>query len=324
MSMHVRENLNQTFAGHFILLGLSDILNLKFFFFWLLLMLYLMTLSGNILLIITVRLNSRLQTPMYFFLTNLAIIDICFSSSVVPKILANTISEDRSISFFGCATQLYFHLALGGTECLILAAMAFDRYIAICKPLQYNMIMEHKLCLRLAVGSWTLCFCLSVVLTYVTFKLPFCNVNRINHFFCEMPPILNLSCSDIWISVVIECTLVVLIVAGSFLLILVSYLFITLTILSISSTKKRKKAFSTCASHLVVVFLFYGTALFMHLRPPSRHFPEQDKVVSIFYTVVTPAINPIIYSIRNKEIKASVKKSMGMLKDSCKHTALSH
>ncbi|KAM5129353.1 olfactory receptor 5A2-like [Mantella aurantiaca] len=313
MSMYVvLENSNQTFTGHFILLGLSDILDLQIVFFWLLLMLYMMTLSGNILLIFMVRLNSHLQTPMYFFLTNLAIIDICFSSTVVPKILVNTISEDRSISFLGCATQLYFHLALGGTECLILAAMAFDRYNAICKPLHYNMIMKHKLCLRLAAGSWTLSFLISAILTMVTFDLPYCKANRINHFFCEMPPLLHLSSADIWFSVVVECISVMLVVGGSFLFILVSYLFITLTILNLSFTKQ-KKAFYTCASHLAVVFLFYGTALFMHLRPPSSYFPEHDKVVSIFYTVVTPAMNPIIYSIRNKEIKLALKKSMAVV-----------
>lgn len=315
MSIHVvLEITNQTFAGHFILLGLSNILGLQVVFFLLFLMLYMMTLSGNILLIAMVRLNPRLQTPMYFFLTNLAIIDICFSSTVVPKILVNTLSPDRSISFFGCAAQLYFHLALGGTECLILAAMAFDRYNAICKPLQYHTIMDHKLCLRLAAGSWILSFLICIFLAMVTFDLPYCKANHINHFFCEMPPMLHLSCAtDIWLSVVVECTSVVLVVGGSFLLILVSYFFITLTIINIRSTKQRNKAFSTCASHLTVVFLFYGTALFMHLRPPSSYFPEQDKVVSVFYTVVTPAMNPIIYSIRNKEIKAAVKKSMAVI-----------
>ncbi|XP_018420721.1 PREDICTED: olfactory receptor 5V1-like [Nanorana parkeri] len=314
MSMHVvLENSNQTFPGHFILLGLSNILDLQVVFFLLLLMLYMVTLSGNILLVFMVRVNPRLQTPMYFFLTNLAIIDICFSSTVVPKILVNTISPDRSISFLGCATQLYFHLALGGTECLILAAMAFDRYNAICKPLQYIMIMDHKLCLCLAAGSWTLSFLIAVILTMVTFDLPYCKANQINHFFCEMPPMLHLSCADIWFSVVVECTSVVLVVAGSFLLILISYFFITLTILNITSTKQRQKAFSTCASHLAVVLLFYGTALFMHLRPPSSYFPEQDKIVSVFYTVVTPVMNPIIYSIRNKEIKAAIRKSMAVV-----------
>ncbi|XP_072284836.1 olfactory receptor 5V1-like [Pyxicephalus adspersus] len=311
MSMYVvLENSNQTFVGHFILLGLSNTLDVQIVVFLLLLMLYMVTLSGNILLIIMVRLHAHLQTPMYFFLTNLAIIDICFSSTVIPKILVNTITQDRTISFLGCATQLYFHLALGGTECLILAAMAFDRYNAICKPLQYNMIMDPKLCVCLAVGSWTLSFLISLLLAVVTFDLPYCKANQINHFFCEMPPMLHLSCADIWFSVVVECTSVVLVVAGSFILIIASYLFITLAIININSTRQRQKAFSTCASHLAVVSLFYGTALFMHLRPPSSYFPEQDKFVSVFYTVVTPAMNPIIYSIRNKEIKAAVKKSM--------------
>ncbi|KAM5129355.1 olfactory receptor 5V1-like [Mantella aurantiaca] len=268
------------------------------------------TNCDNILLTFMLRLNSHFQTPMYFFLTNLAIIDICFSSTVVPKILVNTISEDRRIPFLGCATQLYFHLALGGTECLILAAMAFDRYNAICKPLQYNMIMDQKLCLRLAVGCWTMSFLNSGILTIFTFQLPYCKANQINHFFCEMPPMLHLSCEDAWFSEIVEYTSVTLIVAGSFVLILISYLFITLTILNIKSAKQRQKAFSTCATHLAVVSLFYGTVLFMHLRPPSSYSPEQDRVVSILYTVVTPVLNPIIYSIRNKEIKAAIKSTV--------------
>ncbi|XP_072284832.1 olfactory receptor 5AR1-like [Pyxicephalus adspersus] len=303
-------SLNHTFAGKFFLLGLPNIFDLQVVFFLLLLIVYIMTITGNLLLIFMVRLTPRLQTPMYFFLCNLSIIDICFTSTVVPKILVNTISLDRSISLLGCATQLYFHLVLGGAECLILAVMAFDRYNAICKPLQYNLIMHNKLCLYLAAGSWTLSFLIAVILTLLAFQLPYCKGNQINHFFCEMPPLLHLSCANIWLSEIIEYTAVVLVTGGSVLLILVSYLFILMTILNINSTKQRQKAFSTCASHLAVVFLFYGTILFMHLRPPSSYSPEQDRVVSILYTVVTPVLNPLIYSVRNKEIKGAIKKSL--------------
>ncbi|XP_072284835.1 olfactory receptor 5AP2-like [Pyxicephalus adspersus] len=306
----VLENSNQTFAGMFLLLGLSDVYNLKIVFSLLLLVAYLVTLTGNLLLVFIVRFNHRLQTPMYFFLSNLSIIDISFSTTVVPKILINTLSQDRSISFLGCATQLYFHLALGGTECFILAVMSFDRYNAICKPLQYNMIMNRKLCFHLAIGCWTVSFFNSAILTIFTFHLPYCKANQINHFLCEMPPMLHLSCADTWFSEIVEYVSVALVAAGTFVLILISYLFITLTILNIRSTKERQKAFSTCASHLAVVSLFFGTVLFMHLRPPSSYSPKQDRVVSILYTVVTPVLNPIIYSIRNKEIKAALQKSV--------------
>ncbi|XP_075700700.1 olfactory receptor 5V1-like [Rhinoderma darwinii] len=274
---------------------------------------YLLILSGNLLLIIVVRCNSRLQTPMYFFLSNLSFVDICFSSTVVPKMLVNTLSRDRSISYSGCAAQMYFHLALGATECLILAVMAYDRYTAICKPLQYTIIMNKNLCLSLVGGCWAMSFLNSFILTFFTFQLPYCRSNLVSHFFCEMPPLLRLSCRDIWFNEVAEYISGVLIAFGSCLLISVSYLYITMTILKLRSTKERQKAFSTCASHIAVVALYYGTVMFMHLRPRSSYSPEQDRIVSILYTVVTPMLNPIIYSIRNKDIKESIKKTMSKL-----------
>ncbi|XP_072284827.1 olfactory receptor 5AR1-like [Pyxicephalus adspersus] len=301
---------NQTIVGEFILLGLSSMYVLQVVFSLLLFLMYMVTLVGNLLLIFMVKLNPRLQTPMYFFLTNLAIIDICYATTVVPKMLANTLSQDGSISFMACAVQLYFHSALAVAECVILAIMAFDRYNAICKPLQYNMIMSQTLCVCLALGCWTVSFAVPVHLTLYAFRLPFCKSNRIDHFFCEMPPILHLACADIWFNEALEYAAVAIIFGGSFVLILVSYLFITLTILNIKSTKQRRKAFSTCASHLTVVFLFYGTIQFMHLRPPSSYTPERDRIVAIFYTVVTPMLNPIIYSVRNKEIKVAIRKTL--------------
>ncbi|XP_018430137.1 PREDICTED: olfactory receptor 5V1-like [Nanorana parkeri] len=313
MALYVMlENSNQTVVRKFILLGLSSINSLQVVFSLLLFLMYMVTSLGNLLLIIIVKLNPRLQTPMYFFLTNLATIDICYSTTVVPKILASTLSQDRSISFLGCAIQLYFHASLAAAECLILTIMAFDRYNAICKPLQYHMIMDQKLCFRLAVACWAVSFAVPVHLTLYTFGLPFCKSNRIEHFFCEMPPLLNLACADIWFNEILAYIAAIVVVGGTFVLILVSYLFITLTILKIDSTKQKQKAFSTCASHLLVVFLFYVTVLFMHLRPPSSYSPQQDRVVSIFYTVVTPMLNPIIYSVRNKEIKVAIRKTLAV------------
>ncbi|KAM9294510.1 olfactory receptor 5AP2-like [Gastrophryne carolinensis] len=299
---------NQTFVEKFFLLRLSEVFALKLLSSLLLLLAYLTTLSGNVLLIMSVKLTPRLQTPMYFFLSNLSLIDVCFTSTVVPKILVNTMSLDRSISFFGCATQFYFHMALGATECVLLAVMAFDRYNAICKPLQYHTIMNQKLCFYMAIGCWLTGFVNSIVLTTMTFELNFCKSTQINHFFCEMPPLLQLSCTDIWFCEVMEYFYTVLAAFGTFLLILISYFFILLAILKLSSSEQRQKAFSTCASHLAVVCLFYGNVLYMHLRPPFSYNPEQDKVVSIFYTIVAPVLNPIIYSIRNKEIKLAIQK----------------
>nr|DBA14046.1 TPA: hypothetical protein GDO54_005064 [Pyxicephalus adspersus] len=303
------ENLNKTFEGKFILLKLSDIYSLQVILSLFLFLMYMLTSVGNLLLIIVVKSNPQLQTPMYFFLTNLATIDICYSTTVVPKMLTNTLSSDRSISFLGCAIQLHFHASLAVAECLILAVMAFDRYNAICKPLQYHMIMDQTMCLHLTAGCWAVSFTAPLHLTICAFRLPFCKSNIINHFFCEMPPILHLACADVWFNELLEYVAVGVVFGSSFGLILVSYFFITLTIINIKSTKERQKAFSTCASHLAVVFLFYITVLFMHLRPPSSYSPEQDRVVSILYTVVTPALNPIIYSVRNKEIKAAIKKA---------------
>ncbi|XP_073493795.1 olfactory receptor 5F1-like [Phyllobates terribilis] len=304
------ENLTHIFKKKFILLGLSNVLGLQIFLSLLFFLMYMVTLSGNITLITMVQFNTRLQTPMYFFLTNLAVIDICFSSAVVPKILLNTLSNDKSISFFGCAAQLYFHLALGGAECLLLAVMAYDRYSAICQPLQYNAIMDRKFCLYLVGGCWIVSFLNSFFLTFFTFRLPFCKSNHISHFFCEMPPLFHLSCKDTWFNEMTKNVSVGLIVLGSFLLILISYLYISLSILKIHSTKKQQKAFSTCASHLTVVSLYYGAIMFMHLRPHYAYSPEQDRVVTIVYTVVTPMLNPIIYSIRNKEVKKAIKRTM--------------
>ncbi|XP_072284838.1 olfactory receptor 5AP2-like [Pyxicephalus adspersus] len=309
MSQNILENTNQTFVKSFNLLGLSNTLGLQIIFFLLFSLMYMLILSGNLLLILMVRLHPRLQTPMYFFLSNLSFIDICFSSTVVPKMLANTISKDRSISFWGCAFQMYFHLALGATECLILAVMAYDRYTAICKPLLYMTIMDRKLCLWLAASCWVISFCNSFILTLFTFRLPYCKSNHISHYFCEMPPLLRLSCRDIWFNEVAEYISGVLIALGSCLLIFGSYLCIALSILKTQSTKERQKAFSTCASHISVVSLYYGTVMFMHLRPRSSYSAEQDRIVSILYTIMIPMLNPIIYSIRNKDIKGSIKKT---------------
>uniref|UniRef100_A0A803J6Y0 Olfactory receptor n=2 Tax=Xenopus tropicalis TaxID=8364 RepID=A0A803J6Y0_XENTR len=307
------ENSNQTSMNRFLLLGLTNIPYLQALCVLMFLIIYIITLSANLLLILVVKINPQLQTPMYFFLSNLSIIDFFFSSTIVPKIMAITLSQDKSISLMDCATQMFFSLTLGTTECLILAVMAYDRYAAINKPLHYTTIMNKGFCIGMAAGSWIISTINSAIHVYLTFQLPFCRSHQINHFFCEMPPLFRLSCRDTNLNEVAMYISAGIIGVCSFVLTLVSYVHIISTILKIRSTAGRYKAFSTCASHLAVVSLYYGTLLFMYMRPHSAYSPEVDKTVSIIYTTVTPMLNPIIYSIRNEHVKDTIRKKLNEL-----------
>ncbi|KAG9466528.1 olfactory receptor 5AP2-like [Eleutherodactylus coqui] len=304
---------NQTTTDRFILLGLSTDPHLKVIFFLIFLIMYLMTISGNLLLIIAVRINPTLHSAMYFFLTNLAIIDISFSSSLIPVLLKNTVAKDRSISLLGCATQMYVSLALGSTECIILAVMAYDRFAAICRPLHYNTIMNTKLCFQLSLGSWSACFINSFVQVTLTFQLSFCKSRNVNHYFCEVPPFIRMACGNTLLN---ELSIYIaggVIVLCAFLLTLISYIHVISSILKIRSSKGRQKSFSTCASHLIVVTLFYGTIMSMYLQPHSNrqvyYSNKRDKVVAILYTTLSPMLNPFIYSIRNKDVKKAIFQS---------------
>eukprot|EP00079_Xenopus_tropicalis_P011999 XP_002938514.1 PREDICTED: olfactory receptor 2G6-like [Xenopus tropicalis] len=303
------ENSNETSFNRFFLLSLADTPYLKAFSVLIFLIMYLLTLSVNSLLIIVVRINLRLHTPMYFFLSNLSVIDIGISTSIVPKLIIITITQDTSISRLDCASQMFFHSALGATECIILAVMAYDRYVAICKPLHYNTITNKRFCISMAAACWALgCINSSFHVPYI-FHMSFCRSHHVNHFFCELPVFFPLSCQDTWlqeVSMYISACIIGLI---AFILILFSYAYIISTILSIRSTKGRHKAFSTCASHLTVVSLYYGPLMFMYLRPHSRNSPSTERTVSIIYTVVTPMLNPLIYSVRNKDIKVTLRGS---------------
>ncbi|KAG8560031.1 hypothetical protein GDO81_014742 [Engystomops pustulosus] len=301
------DQANQTSSKRFILLGLSTVPHLQLIFFVMFLIMYVITISGNLLLIVLVRSTPTLHSPMYFFLTNLSIIDICFSSSVVPVLLMNTLTKDRSISLLGCAMQMYVALTLGGTECIILAVMAYDRYAAICKPLHYNSIMSKTFCLYLAVGSWSVGLINSITQVTLTFQLPFCNCLSINHYFCEVPAFIRMSCGDTFrneLSIYITGGIIVM---STFFLTLISYIYIISSILKIITSQGRQKSFSTCTSHLTVVSLYYGTIMFMYLRPHSNKYlhctKEVDSVVSVLYTAVTPMLNPFIYSMRNQDVK---------------------
>ncbi|XP_040267024.1 olfactory receptor 5G3-like [Bufo bufo] len=301
---------NQSSSSRFILLSLSSVPYLKVIAFLTFLVMYLITLLANLLLIIVVKINPKLQTPMYFFLTNLSFIDICFSTTVVPKILENSLAEDRSISVVECAVQMHFHLSFGSTECFILAIMAYDRFAAICKPLHYNTIMSRKTCINLAAVSWISSFINSILQVIYTFQMSFCHTRHVNHFFCEVPPFLQISCSDTWLHEVSMYITAGIIVSLSFILILISYIHILSTILKISSSHGRYKALSTCASHIIVVTFYYGTIMILYLKPRSRSSPDIDKSISLLYSAVTPMLNPIIYSVRNKDVKDTVRKTV--------------
>uniref|UniRef100_A0A452GXU3 Olfactory receptor n=1 Tax=Gopherus agassizii TaxID=38772 RepID=A0A452GXU3_9SAUR len=289
---------NGTPLTEFILVGFTDNPSLQVIYFLLFLVIYVITLVGNLGMIILIRISSRLHTPMYFFLCNLSVVDICYSSVVTPKMLANFLAQSKAISYSGCLVQLYFFIIWLSTECLLLAVMAYDRYVAICKPLLYSAVMSHKVCVPL-------------VATGLISRLTYCGSNIINHFFCDTLPLLALSSSD---SSIAENTISIL--AGftsvsSLLLILFSYLYILGAILRIHSVEGRHKAFNTCASHLTAVTMFYGTLIFTYLHPNTSYSLGQNQVASVFYTVVIPMLNPLIYSLRNKEVKDALRRSLG-------------
>ncbi|KAM4663681.1 olfactory receptor 5V1-like [Discoglossus pictus] len=304
------DHSNQTYVTHFILLGLSNNPYLQVTYFFLFFIIYIITLFGNMLLITIVQFHVRLRNPMYFFLTNLSFIDIMLSSTIVPKILVNTIVRDRSISFSGCAAQVYFSLAVGATECTLLAVMAYDRYVAVCNPLRYNTVVNQKLCICLAAGCWILSFLNAIIHVSLTFSLPFCRSNFLNHFFCELLPLFHLSCRNTLLNEIVMYISTGILAFSGFLLTLISYVHIISSIMKLCSTEGRQKTFSTCASHLTMVLLFYVNVLFNYMHPRSAYSPSRDRAVSIFYTAITPMLNPIIYSVRNNEFLNAVKEVM--------------
>ncbi|XP_004457407.2 olfactory receptor 13C7-like [Dasypus novemcinctus] len=297
----------------FILLGLSAHPKLEKTFFVLILLMYLVILLGNGVLILVTILDSRLHTPMYFFLGNLSFLDICYTTSSVPLILDSFLTPRKTIPFSACAVQMFLSFAMGATECLLLGMMAFDRYVAICNPLRYPVVMSKAAYVPMAASSWAAGITNSVVQTSQAMRLPFCGDNVINHFTCEILAVLKLVCADISINVISMVVANIIFLAIPVLFIFVSYVFILITILKIPSAEGRRKAFSTCSAHLTVVVVFYGTILFMYGKPKSKDplgadkQDLSDKLISLFYGVVTPMLNPIIYSLRNKDVKAAVR-----------------
>ncbi|XP_012924921.2 olfactory receptor 8H1-like, partial [Heterocephalus glaber] len=296
---------NSTNVPGFILMGLTDSAETQLVLSLLFLLIYLITLLGNAGMILIIRLDPQLHSPMYFFLTHLSFLDLSYSSVITPKTLQNLLTSTKNISFMGCFIQLYFFIVFGAAECLLLSSMAYDRYVAICRPLHYPVIMSTGLCHALLAGSYVVGFVDSTVNAVSISRLHFCNSNVIQHFFCDTSPILALSCSD-----TSEVEIIIFICAGSNLLLSLiiisgSYVSILSTIMNINSTAGKQKAFSTCASHLLGVTIFYSTMIFTYLKPKSSYSLGRDQVASVFYTIVIPMLNPLIYSLRNKEVKSA-------------------
>ncbi|XP_030400042.1 olfactory receptor 6N1-like [Gopherus evgoodei] len=301
---------NQTTVTEFILLGFRDLPDLKIFLLLIFLVIYVATVAGNTLIVVLVVADQHLPTPMYFFLGNLYCLETCYTSTILPRMLASLLTGDKTISFIGCFTQLYFFCALVATECYLLAAMSYDCYLAICKPLHYSALMNSRFCLQLAAGSWLNGCLASAIFVLFMSHLIFCGPNEIDHFYCDLIPLIKLSCSDTHLIVLLDFVLSCVFTLPPFLLTLTSYVCILTTILRIPSTTGRQKAFSTCSSYLIVVTIYYGTLMTVYLILKCDTLSFLNKVVSLCYTVLTPLVNPLIYSLRNREDKEALSKAV--------------
>ncbi|XP_069086085.1 olfactory receptor 5AR1-like isoform X1 [Pleurodeles waltl] len=305
------EDGNQTWVREFILRGLTDEPHIQALLFVLFLGIYAVTVLGNTGMTFLIRTDSQLQSPMYFFLGNLSCVDLCYSTAVTPKTMATIITSNKAISFAGCAVQLFSFSVFASSECFLLVVMAYDRYVAICNPLHYSVVISGYVCALLVSVAYSGGLLLAVMHTACTFSLSFCGSNEINHFFCDMPPLWEISCTDTSSNQVLIFVIATSLGATSCSIIMTSYGYIIATILKIRSSDGRRKAFSTCASHITAVSIFFGTIFFMYLRPSSSYSVTQDKVVSVFYTVVIPMLNPLIYGLRNEEVKGALNRLMG-------------
>nr|XP_006128343.1 olfactory receptor 6B1-like [Pelodiscus sinensis] len=307
-----REWGNQT-VKEFLLLGFGNLPEGQTLLFLLFLVIYLVTMGGNILIVLLVVADRHLHTPMYFFLGNLSCLETCYSSTLLPRLLASLLTGDRTISVEGCIIQLYCFACLLATECGLLAVMSYDRYLAVCQPLHYVALMNGRFSLQLAVGSWLSGFIASTNTACWMSQVTFCGPNKIDHFFCDLTPLLKLSCSDTRLMALVIFLISMIFILPPFLLTLTSYLCIISTILRIPSSTGRQKAFSTCSSHLIVVTMFYGTLIVVYMIPDVAELQDLNKLFSVFYTVLTPLANPLIYSLRNMEVKEALKNALKRL-----------
>ncbi|XP_007443491.1 olfactory receptor 10A7-like [Python bivittatus] len=302
---------NQTMISEFVLLGFSNLGQLQIILFIVFLVIYLASVMGNLLIILLISLDTALRSPMYFFLQNLSLAEVGFITTIVPKLLVNLLSERKSISLLGCQAQIYFVFFFGGMECSVLIVMAYDRFVAICNPLRYVVIMNRKLCLLLVMGVWASGFPVATIQSTWLLSFPFCGSNAISHFFCDAPPILMLACADTSRFEQFSIIGTFIILLCPFTLILVSYIHIISTILRMPSIAGRRKAFSTCSLHIIVVTLFYGSASLTHFQPKTSYTFGNKHFLSLSYVIFTPMLNPFIYSLRNKEVKGAFSRLLG-------------
>ncbi|XP_051003053.1 olfactory receptor 5B3-like [Acomys russatus] len=305
---------NNTEVTQFILLGLTDDPDLQLPLFFIFLIIYTIALVGNLGMILLIVLDSRLHTPMYFFLGNLSLVDFCYSSAVTPTVMTGLLIGDKVISYNDCAAQMFFFVAFATVENYLLASMAYDRYVAVCKPLHYATTMTISVCMSLSVGSYVCGFLNASIHIGDTFSLSFCGFNVVHHFFCDIPAVMILSCSDRHISELVLVYVVSFNIFFALLVIWISYILIFITIFKMQSSAGYQKAMSTCASHFTAVSIFYGTIIFMYLQPSSSHSMDTDKIASVFYTMIIPMLNPLVYSLRNKEVKSAFTKVLPMPK----------
>ncbi|NXJ66131.1 OR4S2 protein, partial [Rostratula benghalensis] len=296
---------NASNVKEFVLLGLSENQGVQKILFLMFLFFYIIILAGNLLIVITIMSSQCLNSPMYFFLCYLSFVDICYSSVTAPKMIADFLVENKTISFVGCIAQLFGVHFFGCTEIFILTVMAYDRYVAICRPLHYTIIMTRRVCGRMVIGSWVGGFLHSIVQTLLTTRLPFCGPNKIDHYFCDVHPLLQLACTNTYAVGVIVVANSGMITLSCFVILVTSYLVILLSLRS-QTSEGRYKALSTCGSHITVVILFFGPCTFIYIRPSSQL--SEDKSVAVFYTVITPMLNPLIYTLRNGEVKSAMRK----------------
>uniref|UniRef100_A0A8C6MTZ2 Olfactory receptor n=1 Tax=Mus spicilegus TaxID=10103 RepID=A0A8C6MTZ2_MUSSI len=303
---------NWTRNSDFILLGLFDHSPLHTFFFSLILGIFFMAFIGNSIMVILIYLDAHLHTPMYILLSQLSLMDLMLICTTVPQMAFNFLSGNKSISMVGCGIQIFFYVSLLGAECFLLAAMAYDRYVAICYPLRYPILMSDKICGLMAASSWVLGSLDGIIEVAAALSFSYCGAREIPHFFCDVPALLTLSCSNtlIFERIIFFCCVIMLTLPVA--IIIASYTRVILTVLHMSSAESRHKAFATCSSHLMVVGMYYGAAMFIYMRPSSGRSPNQDKIVSAFYTILTPMLNPLIYSLRNKEVARAFMKVLGI------------
>ncbi|XP_004430707.1 PREDICTED: olfactory receptor 2A2-like [Ceratotherium simum simum] len=301
---------NQSWVTEFILVGFQLSAEMEVLLLWIFSLFYTFSLLANGMILALICLDPSLQTPMYFFLSHLAIIDMSYASNNVPKMLANLVNQNRTISFVPCVVQTFLYWGFAATECLILVVMSYDRFAAICHPLHYTVIMNWRVCTVLAVTSWSCGFILALVHAILLLRLPFCGPWEVNHLFCEILSVLKLACGDTWINQVVILAASVFVLLGPLCLMLISYMRILWAILKIQSKEGRRKAFSTCFSHLCVVGLFFGIAMVVYMVPDSHQQEEQEKILSLFHSLFNPMLNPLIYSLKNAQVKGALYRAL--------------